>query len=44
VPTIPELEDLRRERLDAFPPVARAERLHVPMLPDLDRAAWIGEF
>jgi hypothetical protein len=44
VPTIPELEDLLRRRLDAFPPAARAELLHVLMLPDFDRAARIGEF
>ena len=41
MPTIPEL--LRR-RLDAFPPAARAELLHVLMLPDFKRAWRIGEF
>ena len=33
-----------RERLDALPPAARAELLHVLMLPDFERAARIGEF
>ena len=31
-------------RLDALPPAARAELLHVLMLPDYERAARIGEF
>jgi hypothetical protein len=44
VPTIPELEQLLRERLDAFPPAARAELLHVLMLPDFERAGMIGEY
>ena len=39
-----ELEDRPRERLDALPPAARAELLHVLMLPDFDRADRIGEF
>ena len=42
-----DLEDLERrirERLDAFPPAARAELLHVLTLPDYDRAGRIGEF
>jgi hypothetical protein len=37
------MEQLLRERLDAFPPAARAELLHVLMLPDFERAAAIGE-
>jgi hypothetical protein len=44
VPTIPELEQLLTERLDAFPPAARAELLHVLMLPDFDRAGRIDDF
>jgi hypothetical protein len=44
VPTIPELEDLLPRRLDAFPPAARVELLHVLMLPDFDRAGRIDEF
>jgi hypothetical protein len=44
VPTIPELEDLLRRRLDVFPLAARAELLHVLTLPDFDHAARIGEF
>ncbi len=39
-----EVERQLRERLDAFPPAARAELLHVRMLPDFDRAGRIGEF
>jgi hypothetical protein len=31
-----------RDRLDVLPPAARAELLHVPMLPDFDRADAIG--
>jgi hypothetical protein len=37
-----ELERRLRERLDALGPAPRAELLHVPMLPDFDRAAAIG--
>jgi hypothetical protein len=37
VPTLPEMEQARRDRLDAFPPAARAELLHVLMLPDFER-------
>jgi hypothetical protein len=40
-------EDLEmdlRQRLEALPPAARAELLHVLRLPDLDRAEPIGEF
>ena len=39
-----ELERRIRERPDAFPPAARAEVLHVLMLPNFERAARIGEF
>ena len=39
-----ELEQRLRERLDALPLAARAELLHVLMLPDFERAARIGEF
>jgi len=39
-----ELERRLRARLDALGPAARAELLHVLMLPDLDRAERIGEF
>jgi hypothetical protein len=44
VPTLPELEEMLRERLSAFPPAARAELLHVLMLPDFGRAATMGEY
>ncbi len=44
MPTIPELEQLLAQRLDALPPAARAELLHVLTLPDFDRAGRIGEF
>jgi hypothetical protein len=36
--TIPELEQMLRERLHALGPAPRAELLHVLMLPDLERA------
>jgi hypothetical protein len=39
-----ELERRLRERLDALGAAARAELLHVLMLPDFDRADRIGEF
>jgi hypothetical protein len=39
-----ELERRLQERLDALPPAARAELLHVLMLPDFERADRIGEF
>jgi hypothetical protein len=39
-----ELERRLQERLDALPPAARAELLHVLMLPDFKRADRIGEF
>jgi hypothetical protein len=38
------MEQLLRERLDAFPPAARAELLHVLLLPDFERAGMIGEY
>jgi hypothetical protein len=44
VPTIPELDHLLRDRVDAFLPAARGELLHVPMLPDFERAGIIGEY
>jgi hypothetical protein len=39
-----ELERRLQQRLDALPPAARAELLHVLMLPDFERADRIGEF
>jgi hypothetical protein len=39
-----EVERRLQERLDTLPPAARAELLHVLMLPDFERAARIGEF
>jgi hypothetical protein len=39
-----ELERRLGERLDALGPAPRAELLHVPMLPDFERADRIGEF
>jgi hypothetical protein len=39
-----ELEKQLQERLDALGPAPRAELLHVPMLPDFERADRIGEF
>jgi hypothetical protein len=39
-----ELERRLQERLDALPKAARAELLHVLMLPDFERADRIGEF
>jgi hypothetical protein len=39
-----QLERQLRERLEALPPAARAELLHVLRLPDFDRAKRIGEF
>jgi hypothetical protein len=39
-----QLDGRLRERLDALPPAARAELLHVLMLPDFERADRIGEF
>lgn len=43
LPTIPELEEMLRDRLDALPPAARAELLHVLTLPDFERAGMIGD-
>jgi hypothetical protein len=42
--TFDEMERVLRERIEAFPPAARAELLHVLSLPDFDRAMRIGEF
>jgi hypothetical protein len=39
-----QLERRLRECLDALGPAARAELLHVLMLPDFERADRIGEF
>ena len=39
-----QLERRLRERVDALGPAPRAELLHVPMLPDFERAERIGEF
>jgi hypothetical protein len=44
MPTLHELEETLRQRLDALGPAPRAELLHVLMLPDFDRAERIGEF
>jgi hypothetical protein len=38
VATLPKFERMLRERLDAFPPAARAELLNIPMQPDVERA------
>jgi hypothetical protein len=38
------MERRLRERIDAFPPAARAELVHVLMLPDFQRAERIGEY
>lgn len=42
--TLPEMEQMLPEALDRFPPAARAEMLHVLMLPDFERAGRICEF
>jgi hypothetical protein len=42
--TFEEMEEALRQRLEALPPAARAELLHVLRLPDFDRADRIGEF
>jgi hypothetical protein len=42
--TFEEMEAELRARLEALPPAARAELLHVLRLPDLDRVERIGEF
>jgi hypothetical protein len=41
--TFEEMEQALRQRLEVFPPAARAELLHVLRLPDFDRAQRIGE-
>ena len=38
------MEQALRERIDAFPPAARAELFHVLRLPDFLRVDRIGEF
>jgi len=38
------MEAALRARLEALPPAARAELIHVLMLPDFERADRIGEF
>ena len=42
--TLDEIEAGLRARLEALAPAARAEGLHVLMLPDFERADRIGEF
>ena len=42
--TLPELERLLHECMDAFSAAARAQLLHVLMLPEFERASRIGEF
>jgi hypothetical protein len=42
--TFDEMEAALRARLEALPPAARAELLHVLRLPDFDRADAIGTF
>jgi hypothetical protein len=42
--TFDEMEKALRLRLEALPPAARAELIHVLRLPDFDRADRIGEF
>jgi hypothetical protein len=42
--TFEEREKALRQRLEALPPAARAELVHVLMLPDFERADRIGEF
>ena len=42
MPSLPEIERRLRQRLDALGPAARAELLHVLMLPDFERADRIG--
>jgi hypothetical protein len=42
--TFDEMEKGLRKRLEALPPAARAELIHVLRLPDFDRADRIGEF
>jgi hypothetical protein len=42
--TFEDMEQALRARLEALPPAARAELLHVLRLPDFDRADAIGTF
>jgi hypothetical protein len=42
--TLEEIEEALRQRINALPKAARAELLHVLMLPDFERADRIGEF
>jgi hypothetical protein len=42
--TFDEMEAGLRARLEALPPAARAELIHVLRLPDFDRADAIGTF
>jgi hypothetical protein len=42
--TFDEMEAALKARLEALPPAARAELLHVLRLPDFERADRIGEF
>ncbi len=42
--TLPELERLIHERLDAFPPAARGELLHLLTFPDFERVGRIRDF
>ena len=39
-----ELELALQQRIDALPPAARAELLHVLTLPDFDRVDAIGSY
>jgi hypothetical protein len=42
--TCDEMEAALRQRLEALPPAARTELIHVLRLPDFDRVERIGEF
>jgi len=42
--TLDEVEAGLRARIEGLPPAARAELLHVLMIPDFERADRIGEF
>jgi hypothetical protein len=42
--TFEEMEAALRGRLEALPPAARTELIHVNRLPDFDRADRLGEF
>jgi hypothetical protein len=44
VVNLDEMEAGLKARLEALPPAARAEPLHVLMLPDFDRADAIGSY